>query len=392
MKKLFLIILCTLSLLYTRDIKAAGYYANSDDLDVELASIIMSLDREISVVYTCFISEESQLYRKLVSVKNLLTQSSTLEQKVDLLVRKSQIIDDLSDLRSGATSEISKIRYIKGLQIIRILYDKTLALDHHFTSVSTLNEIHKMSNPNQYPEFAAMKGVISEGQNKKEGFNISTLLGNNIYTSVIHSFVSLFNAPNSSKKEKEASLEEIECILDFTLRMHNDLNTIYFETSFLQKSNESIMNDLLQLFVDYTKPIGYKTPLKECRITDDWDLVRSKLNEYIEEMSNAALDDNQKYRAHKMIINLEFPIDRLLQFITQYNAFIDQGGKFYEKFAIMLNSYENEKQCGSKIPHEYKSMKEGIAISIEKFNTAYRPVEINGSKMKEVIYGLNEYD
>jgi len=58
---------------------------------------------------------------------------------------------------------------------------------------------------------------------------------------------------------------------------------------------------------------------------------------------------------YKMQVNLEFPIDRLLQFIGQYNNFIDQGGKFYEKFKIILNSYENEKQCETKLPLEYKN-------------------------------------
>ena len=174
--------------------------------------------------------------------------------------------------------------------------------------------------------------------------------------------------------------------------MHNDLNTIYFETVFLQKSNENIMGELQQLFVDFTKPIKYKTPLKECRNTDDWDSVREYLDTYLEALNDALADDSKRYKAHKMQINLEFPIDRLLQFITQYNAFIDQGGKFYEKFGIMLNSYENEKQCASKIPIEYKKLKESITIAVEKFNTAYKPIEINGSKMKEVLYGLNEYD
>ena len=93
-----------------------------------------------------------------------------------------------------------------------------------------------------------------------------------------------------------------------------------------------------------------------------------------------------------MQINLEFPIDRLLQFITQYNIFIDQGAKFYEKFGIMLNSYENETQCATKIPLEYTKLKDNIKIAIEKFNTAYKPIEINGSKMKEVLYGINEFD
>lgn len=57
----------------------------------------------------------------------------------------------------------------------------------------------------------------------------------------------------------------------------------------------------------------------------------------------------------KMQVNMEFPIDRLLQFITQYNNFIDQGGKFYEKFKIILNSYENQKQCETNFPWNIKN-------------------------------------
>ena len=91
-------------------------------------------------------------------------------------------------------------------------------------------------------------------------------------------------------------------------------------------------------------------------------------------------------------MNLEFSIDRLLQFITQYNSFIDQGAKFYKKFAIMLSSYENEAFCRGQIPGEFAVLKEKINNSIDKFNNAYKPAEINGSKLKEVLYGLNEYD
>lgn len=45
-----------------------------------------------------------------------------------------------------------------------------------------------------------------------------------------------------------------------------------------------------------------------------------------------------------MQANLKFPIDRLLQFITQSNSFLDQGTKFYQKFDPMLNRYKNQKQ------------------------------------------------
>lgn len=267
-----------------------------------------------------------------------------------------------------------------------------LSLDHHFASVATFNEINNLSNPNHYPEFIKIKDVINDGVDKKNGFNLSGILGDNIYTSILHSFVSLFNSGNTTKKEKEEHIKEVECILDFTLRMHNELNTIYFETAFLRKSNDNIMIELEQLFIDFTKPIKYKVALKVCRNSDDWDTVRQNLSNYLQELDKVLNNDAQRFKAHKMQINLAFPIDRLLQYITQYNSHIDQGAKFYEKFGIMLDSYENEQQCATKIPIEYNNLKANIKTSIEKFNTAYKPIEINGSKMKEVLYGMNEYD
>jgi len=357
-------------------------------MEIEIAQLIQAIHdiKEYYEIKTDF------LYLELSIVNKKLRSSSKPNEQLNWLVKKDEIKERFELLRLNEKSDISKIRYIKGLQIIKLLYEKTLALDHHFTSVSTFAEINKISNPNEYPEFASVKELLKSKKDKKSGFDLTKVLGNNIYTSVAHSFVSLFTDTNTSKDEKESRLREIECIIDFTLRMHNDLKTIYFETKFLQKTNDNIINELQQLFVDFTKPIQYKKPLRECRNGDDWDSVREKLEVYLKELDKVLLDESQRRKAQKMQINLEFPIDRLLQFITQYNAFIDQGAKFYEKFGIMLNSYENEEQCGDKIPIAYSKLKESITIAIDKFNTAYKPVEINGSKMKEILYGINEYE
>ena len=123
------------------------------------------------------------------------------------------------------------------------------------------------------------------------------------------------------------------------------------------------------------------------RSNDDWESVRKKTDEYM-----AMVNQSSGTEQTKMHINIEFPIDRLMQFITQYNNFIDQGGKFYEKFKIILNSYENEAQCQTQLPLEYQKLKSDIDVAINKFNVAYKPVEINGSKMKEILYGINEYE
>ena len=348
--------------------------------------IIEALISEIKAITSKY---EKVLDDKTVQINKIdaaLAIAISTEQKVDLLVEKDLIKREIAVLQTEVTSEISKIRYLKGLQIIKILYEKVLSLDHHFASVRTLNEINKMSNLNQYPEYEKLKELVSAKKDKKTGFDLTSVLGTNTIVSLVQTFTSMTNS-SMSKDEKEKELGNVACILDFTLRMQNDLNTIYFETAFLQKSNAKMKEDIETLFKDYTKPIGYTSTLENCRSNDDWENVTLKMEEYLTKLK--ATTGTTQY---KMQVNLEFPIDRLLQFIIQYNNFIDQGGKFYEKFKIILNSYENEKQCESKLPLEYKKLKSDIDIAIDKFNIAYKPVEVNGTKMKEILYGLNEFD
>lgn len=352
---------------------------NPDELVEELIIEINSIQHRFELLVDI-------KYEELERVDKALSIAYSSEQKIDLLVEKDRIKSEINSLIAETSGEISKVRYLKGLQIIKILYEKVLSLDHHFASVRTLNEINKISNPNQYPEYEKLKDIVSAKKDKKTGLDLTSILGTNTVVSLVQTFTNMMGS-SLTKEEKEKELGNVECILDFTLRMQNDLNTIYFETAFLQTSNEKIKQEIELLFKDYTKPIGYVASLENCRKSDDWETVNQKMEEYLTKMKTSTGTSQ-----YKMQVNLEFPIDRLLQFITQYNNFIDQGGKFYEKFKIILNSYENEKQCETKLPLEYKKLKTDIDVAIDKFNVAYKPVEINGTKMKEILYGLNEFD
>lgn len=352
---------------------------NPNDILTELSEAIRAIHMQYAVLFSV---KEAQLLKLNCD----LNSTTNFQSKVDLLIQKDQIRDQIQLLQKSNANDVSKIRYLKGLQIIKILYEKVLSLDHHFASVRTFNEISKIANPNQYAEYSKLKELVAVKKDKKSGFELTTLLGANPITSVVQTFTGMLTS-SLSKEEKEKELAKVECILDFTLRMQNDLNTIYFETAFLQNNNEKIKQDIEVLFKEYTKPIGYSASLENCRINDDWENLTQKMEDYLTKMK-----ETSGSAQYKMQVNLDFPIDRLLQFISQYNNFIDQGGKFYEKFSIILNSYENEKQCESKLPLEYKKLKADINVAIEKFNVAYKPVEINGSKMKEILYGLNEFD
>jgi hypothetical protein len=377
----FQILISTLLLVLT--VKASPPFLVKYDQPNEILAELSNAIKAINTQYALKIGrKESDL--KMIKLK--LASSLNIEEKVNLLILKNQVEDEIHQLKLSNANDVSKIRYLKGLQIIKILYEKVLGLDHHFASVRTFNEISKISNPNQYPEYDKLKELLENKRDKKSAFELTALLGTNTIASVVQTLTSMVSS-SLSKDEKEKELAKVECILDFTLRMQNDLNTIFFETAFLQTSNDKIKHDIEVLFKEYTKPIGYSATLGNCRTNDDWEEITQKMEDYLTKMKTTSGSTQ-----YKMQVNLDFPVDRLLQFISQYNYFIDQGGKFYEKFSIILNSYENEKQCESKLPLEYKKLKADINVAIEKFNVAYKPVEINGTKMKEILYGLNEFE
>lgn len=220
--------------------------------------------KEVQIKYS---KEYTFIYHQLALINSQLTKKNSVNKKLDLLIERTVLMDKKEMLISEEKGEISKIRYLKGLSIIRLLYGKILSLDHHFSAVTTFRDINNITNPNSYPEFIQMKAQVKDNQDKRNGFDLSGVLGSNIYTSVIHTFVSMFMSGKSDKNENQAQIENVECILDFSLRMHDDLKTIYFETSFLQKRNKNMHQDLIQLFDNFTKPIGYNTDLKECRST-----------------------------------------------------------------------------------------------------------------------------
>ena len=85
--------------------------------------------------------------------------------------------------------------------------------------------------------------------------------------------------------------------------------------------------------------------------------------------------------------NLQFSIDRVAQFIEKYSGFVGQGSEYYKKFSKIASSYENEKACSETLPAQFKQLKEDIDLTLDKFNSAYRMPEVQGSKLKDMLYG-----
>ena len=62
--------------------------------------------------------------KELLAVNHNLALASSTEVKLDYLLQKDRIKEEIQKLKLDNASDISRIRYLKGLQIIRILYEK----------------------------------------------------------------------------------------------------------------------------------------------------------------------------------------------------------------------------------------------------------------------------
>jgi hypothetical protein len=362
------------------------------DTDSLINAVMTDLIVEYRNAKTYHHQKQKPLLLALKDVIAQLKKKPLPNEITDLLYAKDSLTDEFFALQQSEITDISRLRYRKGLQIIKILYEKVLGLDHHFAAVRTFNEISNLSNPNHYPEFTKLKETLLQQQSeKKKGFELTSILEKNIYTNILSSLIKIFNAPKD-RSEKTSDLKSIECIVDFTLQMHQDLKTIFYETAFLQQSNEGIKIGIEQLFKEYTKPIRYESSLADCRGNDDWDRVEDLLDVYMRKLNDVVVVREMAAKTNKMQVNIEFQVDRLLQFIGQYNNFIEQGERYYGKFKLVLNNYANKQACSNVIPQEYIKLADDIDVAINKFKTAYKPVEVNGSKLKELLYGINEVE
>ena len=330
-------------------------------------------------------------------------RNRTPECGFQLLWEKIQLEETLDALQEEHELKLLKVRYRKSIEIIKMLYEKVLSMDHHLSSLKAQQGLSNLSNPHNYPEFKEAKTIIEDRMKKKFNFQMPTLFQSNPFLSAAFSIVGMAVGGGEDKDKKE-SIDKIACVLDFTVRMHNDLNVIYYETGYLRDANLTLKKECESLFSDCARQVGYTIPLISCRDGDDWERLYGMLDSYVakalgETPNNLITAGNYPPANNgmaplpdlrllgKATTNLQFSIDRVGSFIEKYSNFVSQGGEYYKKFSKIASSYENEKTCSSTLPDQFKQLKNDIDETLDKFNSAYKMPEVQGSKLKDMLYG-----
>jgi hypothetical protein len=378
------------------------FFATNLKADPSVSKPFLVVDStEIQVLISDFTLQNAAILKEFSHKKTVLTQQlATVEKRInspkinELAYRRAieerrQLEKELTFADQKQELLMLKARYRKGVEIIKIIYEKLLALDHHFTGMQTYQNVMLLSNPTTYPDFQKTKAVI-EGKMKK-GFSIKmpAILNANPYLSGAFSIVSSLLG-DAEPKDKEKDLEKISCILDFTVRMTNDLGLIYHETEYLKSANIALKKDCEKLFEDYTKVIGYIVTIDKCRKTDDWESLNESLDAYILKIEEQLKNNPTGTQSLKMKSNLDFATNRVADMVNKYRTYVTQGSQYYRKFDNIISSYENENACQEKLPKQFSELKFDIKTTIEKFTNTYTLPEIEGSKLKDLMYGLME--
>jgi hypothetical protein len=300
-----------------------------------------------------------------------------------LLFEKLQLEKKLRALEEEAELKILRLRFRKSIEMLKILYEKILGMDHHFSSLRAHQQMMRISNPHEYPQFKAVKSVLDERMQRKLGFALPAFMESNPYLSAVFSIIGL-TLSNEGRANRE-QLDQIDCILDFTVRMHNDLNLICFEAGYLHEADLSLKQECEMLFADCTKPLGFDRSLDACRETDDWE----RLYRLLDHPPPNPQHNLSHHLAHQQSkTHLLFSIERIVRFIDRYCAFVNQGKEYYKKFARITDSYNQNQACAATLSGALDQIKSDIRITLDKFTSAYNLPEMQGSRLKDLLYGI----
>ncbi len=355
-------------------------------------NILIDFNVEINHEKSIFLSKRHILNIELEAINVTLINTAGKKNRKfqNALIQKIELMEDINLLETQWDITLIGVRYRKGIELIRLMYEKILGLDHHFTGLHTYQHISVLSNPHSYPTFQKTKELLEKNKNEKYNMGLPSLLQSNPFISATYTMVSVLLGENSSK-EKEKEMEDIACILDFTVRMNADLNVIKNETEYLKISNQALKKDCERLFQEYTKPVNYLVQLAETRTNDDWESLSDKLADLMVEMEEEIkTSGNISVHTSRKLVNLEFATQRVIDFITKYSNFIGQGTQYYQKFDNIVSSYQGESLCHQQLPRQFSEMREDIKSTIEKFENTYDLPELQGSRLKNLMFGVGE--
>jgi hypothetical protein len=367
-------------------------------------SLLAVAESEYEALRRAYHDQRDPVFMRLQEVNAALRdpRNRAADKGYALLWEKMELRETLDELERETELKVAKLRYQKSIEMLKIVYEKILSMEHHFASLKAHQQTYKISNPNEYAEFKEVRTLLDEKMKKKMGFQVPNLVHVNPYLSAAFSIAGMFLGDNKEEKSiKKEQMEKLACIMDFTVRMHDDLDLIYLETEYLREANLAQKKECEMLFSDCARQVGYTIPLQSCRDSDDWERLFNLLDNMVNKAITGQSTTNSMNAGappapvdpalqNKVLANLQFSVDRIIRFSEKYGEFVSRGNDYYRKFSKIISGYDNAELCSTTVPDQFRQLKNDIQMTLDKFNTAYALPEIQGSRLKDLMYGAIE--
>jgi hypothetical protein len=349
---------------------------------------LRDLEAQTAAVRADYADRGGALARRRLRLRQLLAGAPGTAACGRLLAEYAGVDDSLARLQTEAELQLLRLRYVKSIEMIRLLYEKILTMDHHFNSLAAHRQVLVISNPHEYGDFKAFRDVLEPRMKRRLGFALPAFMQSNPYLAAVFTVVGL--AAGQDARHSRDQLDRIACILDFTVRMHGDLQVIHYENEYLRDANYTLKRECETLFAECTRVVGYHIALPACRDRDDWERLFALLDAYLARRLAALTAANAPpplLGAASPSVHLQFAVDRVVSYVEKYTAFVAQGNEYYKKFGKIAGGYANEKLCAEGLPASFRGLQADIDATLDKFNTAYILPELQGSRLRELLYG-----
>ena len=124
----------------------------------------------------------TQMRARLRQIDTELDNPETsAEEGFGLLRERLRTEEQLRETEAEYQLKFTKMRYRKAIEIIKMLYEKILSMDHHFSSLKAQQDLLKISNPHHYPAFQEVRTLLEDKMKKKFNFTMPELMRSNPY-------------------------------------------------------------------------------------------------------------------------------------------------------------------------------------------------------------------
>jgi hypothetical protein len=154
-----------------------------------------------------YLDQTEPLRHRLQDVCSALAdpRNRTPECGFQLLWERTQLQETLWGLQQEHELKLIKLRYRKSIEIVKMLYEKVLSMDHHLSSLKAQQGMASLSNPHNYPEFKEARNLIEERMKKKSNFQMPALFQTNPFLSAAFSIVGMAIGGADDKDKRRAS-------------------------------------------------------------------------------------------------------------------------------------------------------------------------------------------